>query len=268
MILSVGSGGSIGTAGLAAVASLVCYGAAAIVSDARQSLSRATLLCGWALHAAALLLLGLDGDGLRLGFALVLSLTVWLVLAVHGVESRLLPLPAVQRVLALIGAAAVVLAWGFPGEWRTVPASPWAPLHYVLGVASYGMFGAAVLHAALLDTAERQMRAHKAAAAGPLGLPLLRLERLTFGFVQAGFAVLSSAVLLGILTAPRWRWDHKTVLSLLGWLVFALLLAGRWRLGWRGRRATRWVYAGALLLLLAYAGSRFVFEFVLRRPPG
>ena len=30
--------------------------------------------------------------------------------------------------------------------------------------------------------------------------------------------------------------------------------------GWRGRRATRWLYAGALLLLLAYAGSRFVLE--------
>jgi ABC-type uncharacterized transport system permease subunit len=36
--------------------------------------------------------------------------------------------------------------------------------------------------------------------------------------------------------------------------------------GWRGRRATGWLYAGAVLLLLAYAGSRFVMQFVLGRP--
>jgi ABC-type uncharacterized transport system permease subunit len=47
--------------------------------------------------------------------------------------------------------------------------------------------------------------------------------------------------------------------------VFAALLAGRKLRGWRGRRATRWLYAGAALLLLAYAGSRFVMEVVLGR---
>jgi ABC-type uncharacterized transport system permease subunit len=42
-------------------------------------------------------------------------------------------------------------------------------------------------------------------------------------------------------------------------------LGGRWISGWRGRQATRWLYAGAALLLLAYAGSRFVLEVVLGR---
>ena len=43
-----------------------------------------------------------------------------------------------------------------------------------------------------------------------------------------------------------------------------LLLGRQWR-GWRGRRATRWLYAGAVLLLLAYVGSRFVFEVLVNR---
>ena len=150
----------------------------------------------------------------------------------------------------------------------------------MLGVASYALFGAAVLHASMLDAAERRLRAHPAGrglpsgtvgqaslggVAGPMGLPLLRLERLTFRFVEAGFVVLTGTLLLGVATAAQWRWDHKTVFSLLGWAVFASLLAGRhWR-GWRGRRATRWLYVGALLLLLAYVGSRFVFEVLLGR---
>jgi ABC-type uncharacterized transport system permease subunit len=38
--------------------------------------------------------------------------------------------------------------------------------------------------------------------------------------------------------------------------------------GWRGRRATRWLYVGAALLLLAYVGYHFVLEVVLMRQAG
>ena len=55
--------------------------------------------------------------------------------------------------------------------------------------------------------------------------------------------------------------------SLLAWAVFAALLLGRHLRGWRGKRATRWLYTGAVLLLLAYVGSRFVLEVLLHRPP-
>ncbi|HVK32033.1 MAG TPA: cytochrome c biogenesis protein CcsA, partial [Burkholderiaceae bacterium] len=133
---------------------------------------------------------------------------------------------------------------------------------------SYGLFAVAVLHAWLLDGAERRLRSAPHPASGrPLAgsLPLLQLERLTFRFVEVGFVVLSAALLLGALLLPQWRLDHKTVLSLLGWATFAVLIGGRHLRGWRGRQATRWVYAGALLLLLAYAGARFVLEVVLKR---
>ncbi|MCG3189448.1 MAG: Cytochrome c biogenesis protein CcsA [Burkholderiaceae bacterium] len=195
----------------------------------------------------------------------MLSFTVWMVLLVNAIESRMLPLPAVRRVLALAGCAAVALAWVFPGEVPLASHSPWSPVHWVLGVVSYGLFGVAVLHAWMLDSAERRMRNRASGEGTVLGLPLLRLERLTFGFVEAGFVVLTLALLIGAFTAAPWRWDHKTVFSLLGWAVFAALLAGRLLRGWRGRQATRWLYAGAVLLLLAYVGSRFVLEVVLGR---
>lgn len=205
---------------------------------------------------------GLATPGARFGFAPALSMTTWLVLTVYLVESRFLPLHSVRRVLAWLAAAAVLLAWSFPGESRPTAASPWAPLHWVLGLASYGLFGVAVLHAALMNRAESRLR-HKQAAPG--GLPLLQLERLTFNFVAAGVGVLSLAILLGWWFTPHWRWDHKNLLAVLGWLVLTGLLVGRRVYGWRGRRATRWLYAGAGLLLLSYAGSRFVLEVVLQR---
>jgi ABC-type uncharacterized transport system permease subunit len=178
------------------------------------------------------------------------------------------PLPGARRVLAVLALAVVVLAWLFPGEVRPQVVSRWAPVHWGLGIASYGLFGAAVLHAAMLNRAERQMRTAAMATAGAnKGMPLLQLERMTFRFVRAGFVVLSAALVLGVWVAVPWRWDHKIVFSMLGWLVFAGLLAGRRAFGWRGPAATRGVYAGAALLLLAYVGSRFVLEVLLHRAP-
>ena len=78
---------------------------------------------------------------------------------------------------------------------------------------------------------------------------------------------MTAALLLGWYFANPWRWDHKTVFSMLGWAVFAALLAGRRAFGWRGPLAMRWLYAGAGLLLLAYVGSRFVLEVLLHRQP-
>jgi ABC-type uncharacterized transport system permease subunit len=206
------------------------------------------------------------GQGIRWGFAPVLSLTAWLVLTVHFTETRLVPISGLRRIFAAIGAASVLLALAFPGDVVIVAYSIYAPLHWTLGIAAYALFGVAVVHAAMLDRAESQMR--QKGGAGVLGMPLLSLERLTFLFVEAGFVVLTLAIVIGLLTMGHWRWgDHKSVLSLASWATFAALIVGRRTRGWRGRQATRWVYAGAVLMLLAYVGSRFVFEVVLQRAP-
>ena len=269
MILSSASTGVPG-AWAVALAAVAAYVTAAIPGRAESRRMPSALVVGVALHAVLLVLdisgLGSRSGSARLGFGPVVSLTVWLVLAVHTAESRLVPQPGVRRVLALLGAAAVLLAWALPGQPQPLTGLPWAPLHWVLGVGSYGLFGAAVLHATMLDAAETRMRQHVDGPPRAFGMPLLQLERLTFRFVEAGFVVLSAALVLGALTIPQWRWTHKTVFSLLGWAVIGGLLAGRKLQGWRGRRATRWLYVGAVLLLLAYAGSRFVMQFILGRP--
>jgi ABC-type uncharacterized transport system permease subunit len=170
-------------------------------------------------------------------------------------------------VLAALGAAAIVLAMLFPGQPLHVSASAWLPLHLALGIACYGLFGAAVVHAWLMTRAERHIRQ----AEDPhSGIPLLTLERLTFRFVTAGFVLLTATLLAGwlfgdALYGRAWRWDHKAVFSLMAWITFAALLLGRARFGWRGRNAVGVLYAGAGLLLLAYVGSRFVLEVVLGR---
>lgn len=276
MILSLGTGpaGAATSAwalGPPSLAALLAYAVAALWRDGSGRATHIALLVGWVANAVAIVVdiagVGSNLEVARFGFAPALSMMVWFVIGVYVVESRFLPLPGVRRALAVLGVVVVVLAFVFPGDIRPSAPSRWAPVHWALGIASYGLFGVAVLHAALLNRAERLMRPGSAAVGAPRGMPLLQLERMTFRFVGAGFAVLSAALLLGASFAHPWRWDHKTVFSMLGWLDFAGLLAGRRAFGWRGPAATRGVYAGAALLLLAYVGSRFVLEVLLHRPP-
>jgi ABC-type uncharacterized transport system permease subunit len=275
MILTFGSDANGMLFALPGLIALLAYAIAAALPQRVEAAVRVSLVAAWLAHAVAIAVdttgLGTDTTGARFGFAPALSVTLWLVIAVYLIESRWLPLTGVRRALAVLGAVAVMLALLFPGELRPQAMSRWAPLHWVMGIASYGLFGAAVLHAAMLNRADRHMRhlpqRQTTPAPATMGLPLLRLERLTFRFVAAGFVVLTAALVLGWWFANPWHWDHKTVLSMLGWTVFAALLAGRRVFGWRGKHATRWLYAGAALLLLAYVGSRFVFEVVLHRPP-
>lgn len=228
---------------------------------------RWALRLAWGLHFLCLAW-GLLGGLPRFGFAPALSITAWLVLTVYAVEQQLFPQMRARWPLSALGAAAVLLAALFPGTALHVDASPWLPLHLALGIASYGLFAAAVVHAALMGRAERHMRQGRGQDSG---LPLLTLERLTFRFVAAGFGLLTATLAAGwwfgeVLYGRAWVWNHKSVFSVLSWLTFAVLLIGRSRFGWRGRSAIRVLYAGALFLLLAYAGSRFVLEVILGRP--
>jgi len=254
---------------LLALGTSAAYAASATVAaQGRLSLARGTVWLAWSLHGV-LLAWGLWGPEPRFGFAHALSVTAWLVGLVYAVESHVYPQLKTPWLLAAAGAGAVLLTLVFPGNLLHINTSGWLPLHWALGIASYGLFAVAVVHAWLMNRAEVRIRN---ATDAHTGLPLLTMERLTFRFVGIGFVLLSATLLAGFFFGNQLyvathavRWDHKTAFSVLSWLTFAALLIGRNRFGWRGRRATRVLYAGSGLLLLAYVGSRFVLEVILGR---
>ncbi|MBE0472880.1 inner membrane protein YpjD [Rhodoferax sp.] len=251
---------------LAVGASAAYAASAAGAARIGQTLPRVAVWLAWCLHGV-MLASGLWGSEPRFGFAPALSVTAWLVGLVYAIESYVFPQLKTPWLLSGAGSAAVLLALLFPGSVLSATVSPWLPLHWALGIASYGLFAVAVVHAWLMSRAESRMRLASNDAGG---LPLLTMERLTFHFVHLGFALLTATLLAGFFFGGQLygagqaiRWDHKTIFSVLSWLVFAVLIIGRARFGWRGKRAVRFLYAGSGLLLLAYAGSRFVMEVVL-----
>lgn len=141
-------------------------------------------------------------------------------------------------------------------------------LHAWLALLAYATLAVAALLAIMLWLQERALRRrefHRWLRALP---PLVELETLLFRTISAGFVLLSATLLTGVLFVENLLAQHlvhKTVLSVLSWLTFGALLMGRWRYGWRGTTAVRWTLAAMMLLVLAFFGSKFMLELVLRR---
>jgi ABC-type uncharacterized transport system permease subunit len=192
-----------------------------------------------------------------------------------GVAALTVMVGALRRVEALgilVFPIALVLLGLFLVSHRSgnTPSNPnWQiTLHAALALLGYAVLSVAALVALLLTIQERALRTHRVAQAMRRFPPLTLVESLLFRLIAAGFVLLTLTLLSGALFVENLfaqHLAHKTVLSCAAWLVFGVLLYGRWRWGWRGRRAVRLTLVGMALLLLAFFGSKFVLEIVLGR---
>ncbi len=210
------------------------------------------------------------------GFAQAIATMLCVAVPVYEVEKCIYPRLPWSTLWLPAMLLAALLSLLFPGRLLPPQASAWMPLHWAFGMCAYAMLALAVVHAGLLQRRSAQLRQPSAPAvvqpghgadmqlALQRGLPLLTLERLMFSFVLVGLVLLTISITLGFVFLA-WHVEHKTVFALLSWGLLALLMLGRHMLGWRGKRAIYILYGGALLLLLSYAGSRFVLEVLLQR---
>jgi len=139
-------------------------------------------------------LIPMEDELAHFGFAAALSATASLVLLVYTIEHHWFPQMQTRWLMSGVGMVAVILPLLFPGQALHSTSSAWLPFHWMLGMASYALFAAAVVHASLMNRAERQIRL---GAVDPTGLPLMTLERLTFRFVNIGFGLLTATLLAG-----------------------------------------------------------------------
>ena len=137
--------------------------------------------------------------------------------------------------------------------------------HILLSVLAYGLLALAAFQSILLAIQDYRLRHHRPGGWLRALPPLASMEALLFQTLGLGFALLSLALFSGLIFIENLfaqHLVHKTVLSIVAWLVFGVLLWGRWRFGWRGRTAIRWTLGGFTLLVLAYFGSKLVLELV------
>lgn len=232
----------------------------------------------WCLHGFALWGEISGVNTLTVGFAAMLSAAMWVTVAVYLLEKRRLSLDGLKFLLLPPAAVAVVLPAFFPGSAIALAGKTMMfPWHVVVALLAYGTLTIAAFHAAIMRMQDRHLHKLRAQPVHPWlnsaieKLPaLLTMEKILFRLIAIGFVLLTLTVLSGVVFSEQVlgvavKWDHKTILSLLSWLLFAVLLAGRrWR-GWRGKTVLSFTLTGFAMLLLAYVGSRFVLEVLLHR---
>ncbi|QHS11169.1 inner membrane protein YpjD [Sinimarinibacterium sp. NLF-5-8] len=177
------------------------------------------------------------------------------------------PLRTIGTVVYPFAGVMAVLAAFWPTQSSDIAIDDWsARTHIVLSLLSSGLLTLAAVHACLLAIQERLLRTRRMTGLMAALPPLQTMERLLFQLIGIGFFLLSLTLISGLGFIRDWlaqHLAHKTVLSISAWLIFAVLLWGRAKFGWRGRTAIRWTLAGYAMLILAYFGSKLILEQVL-----
>ncbi len=234
-----------------------------------QPLNRlALVLAGGAVLIHAGILLGMHRGALDLHFFAALSLVAFVVSALTLLVNASRPVAALGVVVFPLTAVLVAVD-GFVAPPTVPQAMDWQiKLHVTVALIAFGVLSIAAVLALLLALQERALR-HRQLGPWLRALPPLTLtETLLFRLIGAGSVLLTLTLLTGILFVDNLFGQHlmhKTVLSIVAWLVFGVLLYGRWRHGWRGTRAVNLTLIGMAVLVLAFFGSKFVLEMILHR---
>lgn len=235
--------------------------------DADNSNALRLGLFGALLHGALHAQLWWRAGGADLHFFAALSLVALGMAGLTGTFGRRQRLDALGVVVFPL-AALTALALAGTGS-TGIAALDWRiGLHAWLALLAYATLALAALLAIMLWMQERALRARQFTRLLRALPPLTQLETLLFRTITVGFALLTLTLITGVLFVENLfaqHLVHKTVLSILSWAMFGILLLGRHLRGWRGRRAVRLTLGAMLLLLLAFFGSKLVLELVLTR---
>ena len=222
------------------------------------------------LHALILYQTIVAEDGLNLAFFQALSLAGWMIALVIMLSSLTKPAENLTVFLfppiALAVAACCIFA---TDSTRLLNASSGWPLgvHVITSLLAWSLFAIASVQAVLLWIQDKNLHNRKPGGFIRALPPLQTMESLLFEFIVAGMILLTISLASGFLYLHDMfaqHLVHKTILSTIAWVLFAILIWGRYRYGWRGRIALRWTLIGFVVLGLAYFGSKAVVELIIQ----
>ena len=265
---------------LPAILAILCYLASGAAIASRlfrapgrprppRSLGIALGYAAVALHAVALYGGLVTPAGLNLAFFNVAALVTWTMVVLLLLSALTKPVENLGIALLPMAALATLLALRLPQLHLLADSgTPGIDLHILVSLMAYSLLALATIQAVLLAIQDRHLHGRHPGGFIRALPPLQTMESLLFEMIGAGFFLLSLALISGFVFLENLfaqHLVHKTVLSLLSWGVFAVMLWGRLRYGWRGRTAIRGTLTGFLFLMLAYFGSKAVLELVLAR---
>ena len=200
------------------------------------------------------------------GTAALIILIIVLILLITALHK---PVEKLCLLIFPLAAIVLVLTLAFPQQSQPPPTSSVGmQTHIFSSIIAFSLLNIAAIQAILLAIQDHQLHHHKSNRF-IRSLPSLQtMESLLFQMIGAGLILLTCSLASGLMFIENMfeqHLAHKTVLSILAWMLFCVLLWGRTRHGWRGKIAIRWTLGGFASLMLAYFGSRMVLEIILQR---
>jgi ABC-type uncharacterized transport system permease subunit len=245
------------------------YVAVALAGKPGQAFARHAILAPIALHAVLLYRSIATPVGFDLGLANSFSVIAWMTALMYWLSAFWYPLDSLQKGVGLMAAVCALFPLVLPSS-VPIPVSELFAFkaHLVIAVLAYSLFTIAALQALVMTLMERRLHGHELTVAMQDMPPLLTMEKLLFQFIGAGFLLLTLTLVSGMVFSEELfgrplDFTHKIVFAIASWIIFAVLLAGRFVYGWRGKTALRWVLIGFVALILAYLGSKFILEIIL-----
>ena len=220
------------------------------------------------LHIIILFSNTITSNGLNPSIVNSFSLVSWLVVLLYLVAEFRKPVETLGVLVFPAAAMAVFLQLFWPGESPLGEHSFELEVHILLSLLAYGLLAIAAGQSILL-----LIQTHYLKNKQPGGFirslpPLQSMETLLFQMIKVGFILLSFALLSGFIFLDNifaQHLVHKTVLSMIAWCLFAILLWGRGHFGWRGKKAVHFTLGGFIFLMLSYFGSKMVLEIILQK---
>ncbi len=232
----------------------------------RRIAGAAIAATGVFVHAAALIQERRMEPLAALSLGDVLAL-VAIVIAITAIAMALRPRLRGMSALLLVIAAILEAAFSEGARQFSIGQPGWElAFHVAMATTAFAFLTIGAVLAVAQVVVERRLRSRR-----PLGwlkilTPIESVESGCFHSILAGFTVLTLALVTGAFFIEdlfAQHLVHKVVLAIVAWVVFGVLLLGRWRMGWRGKQALRWTLSGYALLGLSYFGSKLVLENLL-----
>lgn len=233
-----------------------------------QQLSRGALCFGAvaiAAHFVAAVSAIATPMGADLGLSQLFSLLTGLICAITLGASLRRPIHNLLLALFPLAMLAIALELLLPGQQVGEKHTAGMYSHIILSILAYSMLTIAAVQALVLASQDRMLRQHQLRGLPSFMPPLQTMESMLFELVAASFLLLTAAIGTGVVFVDNLldqNLAHKTLFSIMAWLLLGVLIGGRLALGWRGRTAIRWTLWAFAFLLLGYLGTKIALSLI------
>ena len=227
-------------------------------------LAQGMLFTGILLHSIAIIMRGLRAGHVPLTniyesfiffswAIMVATLVISIVRRVFAISLGTIPIAVILMIIALINVRDVE-------PLAPILRTYWLTIHAGFSFLSYAAYTVACIAGILYLFQEREIKHKKFGFLSRFLPPLESLDQLNYFSIILGFVLLTIGIVTGAIWSKQvhgfyWQGDSKEVLSIITWVLYALLVQIRLISKWRGRKVAYLSILCFGFVILTFVGS-------------